>query len=487
MPLLLNCSCGKQLRVPDEFAGKRIKCPACSEVLTVPEPAAAAYAGSGVTARPSPSSAAPAGGAIRFSCSCGKVMQARAEFAGRNTRCPACQSTLTIPGSGDAGQGIRDGLPIARKGSLAEDYDDEAPMRRVRRRGGRKPPWLWAGLAAGLLLLIGGGIGAYFLLFRGKIAADMALVPGDAQGFVTLRAADVWKLDLTQKLIKQAPIPGGGDPAAILEQAAGVRPEDVERVTLVMMDLQQQPSFAIVAGTKAFSKQTILDKLSKGSGVAAKDAEHKGKKYQTTGPGTALYFVDDKTLVIGEEKNVQRCIDHQASPKEPTGNLRDALKTASGRTHVVAWFQVPKGALGPGMGGGMGGPMIGPGAAIQSFADLKDFTAAVDLGNTIAVDLTLGFSDSSKADAARKQIDEGVKQFKQAMPMLKPMLAAQAKDAGSLIDAGEKALNTLSVSRKGDGVGISFRMDINPDALVAALKPMINQPLMGRPAPFPKR
>src|SRR5262249_47996772 len=270
------------------------------------------------TARPALASTAAAGGMIRFSCNCGKMMQAKAEFAGRSTRCPACQSTLTIPRSGDAGQGIRDGLPIARKGSLAEDYDDEAPMRRVRRRGGRKSPWLWVGLAAGLLLLIGGGLGAYFLFFRGQIASDIALVPGDAQGFVTLRAADVWKLALTQKLVKQAPIPGGGDPAAMLEQAAGVRPEDVERVTLVMMDLKEQPSFAIVAGTKAFSKPTILDKLSKGSGVAAKDAEHKGKKYQTTGPGTALYFVDDKTLVIGEEKNVQRCIDHQASPKEPT-------------------------------------------------------------------------------------------------------------------------------------------------------------------------
>jgi len=132
----------------------------------------------------------------------------------------------------------------------------------------------------------------------------------------------------------------------------------------------------------------------------------------------------------------------------------------------------------------MGGAMMGP---MQSVADVKEFTAAVDLGNTISVDLTLGYSDSSKADAARKQIDEGVKQFKQAMPMLKPMLAAQAKDAGSLLDAGEKALNTLSVSRKGDGVGISFRMDVNPDALIAALKPMMNQAIMGQRAPFPKR
>ena len=29
MPILMNCTCGRQLRVPDDYAGRRIKCPAC--------------------------------------------------------------------------------------------------------------------------------------------------------------------------------------------------------------------------------------------------------------------------------------------------------------------------------------------------------------------------------------------------------------------------------------------------------------------------
>jgi WD40 repeat protein len=36
MAIALHCSCGKRLRVKDEFAGKRVKCPACGTVLTVP-------------------------------------------------------------------------------------------------------------------------------------------------------------------------------------------------------------------------------------------------------------------------------------------------------------------------------------------------------------------------------------------------------------------------------------------------------------------
>lgn len=41
MPVTLNCTCGKILRVPDEHAGKRVKCPACSAVISSapPEPA----------------------------------------------------------------------------------------------------------------------------------------------------------------------------------------------------------------------------------------------------------------------------------------------------------------------------------------------------------------------------------------------------------------------------------------------------------------
>ncbi|WP_020471655.1 hypothetical protein [Zavarzinella formosa] len=38
MPILLKCSCGRSLRVKDEAVGRRIKCPDCESVLTVPKP-----------------------------------------------------------------------------------------------------------------------------------------------------------------------------------------------------------------------------------------------------------------------------------------------------------------------------------------------------------------------------------------------------------------------------------------------------------------
>jgi rRNA maturation protein Nop10 len=35
MPIVIHCQCGRKMRVPDEYSGKRVKCPACGETQTV--------------------------------------------------------------------------------------------------------------------------------------------------------------------------------------------------------------------------------------------------------------------------------------------------------------------------------------------------------------------------------------------------------------------------------------------------------------------
>jgi hypothetical protein len=37
MPITFDCACGKTLRVPDVHAGKRVKCPACGSISSVPQ------------------------------------------------------------------------------------------------------------------------------------------------------------------------------------------------------------------------------------------------------------------------------------------------------------------------------------------------------------------------------------------------------------------------------------------------------------------
>lgn len=40
MPIKATCECGKSVAAPDQFAGKRVKCPGCGKAIVVPRPAA---------------------------------------------------------------------------------------------------------------------------------------------------------------------------------------------------------------------------------------------------------------------------------------------------------------------------------------------------------------------------------------------------------------------------------------------------------------
>lgn len=50
--ILLRCACGKSLRIPDEYAGKRVRCPACRNALVVSTDAAADRPGVPNTPKP---------------------------------------------------------------------------------------------------------------------------------------------------------------------------------------------------------------------------------------------------------------------------------------------------------------------------------------------------------------------------------------------------------------------------------------------------
>src|SRR5262249_31372631 len=88
MPVLVSCTCGRQLRAPDDAVGQRVKSPGRGPARPV----------SGADPTPPPAKRPSAlKGVVRFACTCGKQMQAKAEFAGRMTKCPGCGAELEIP------------------------------------------------------------------------------------------------------------------------------------------------------------------------------------------------------------------------------------------------------------------------------------------------------------------------------------------------------------------------------------------------------
>jgi ribosomal protein S27E len=83
--------CGGAFQANPELAGKRIKCPKCSQPLTIPNPNAAANSQS--------TNAAPqnAGQPIVAHCACGAGFKAPPHLAGQQVQCPQCRQPMMVP------------------------------------------------------------------------------------------------------------------------------------------------------------------------------------------------------------------------------------------------------------------------------------------------------------------------------------------------------------------------------------------------------
>jgi phage FluMu protein Com len=100
VPIVFDCPCGKTLRVADEHAGRRVKCPACHAVGLVPQPEPQfEVVEQAPPPPPKPTPRPPAfgpDGSIVFDCACGMALRVAAEQVGRRVKCPMCQAVSTV-------------------------------------------------------------------------------------------------------------------------------------------------------------------------------------------------------------------------------------------------------------------------------------------------------------------------------------------------------------------------------------------------------
>lgn len=106
MAINFTCShCQKPLRVKEELAGKKAKCPRCQKVVVIPDPTPAVpsvdvemLAAAALTEQP-PAPEAPAEPRfVDFTCSfCDEKVQVPAELAGKQAPCPSCRRIVKVP------------------------------------------------------------------------------------------------------------------------------------------------------------------------------------------------------------------------------------------------------------------------------------------------------------------------------------------------------------------------------------------------------
>jgi hypothetical protein len=188
MPITLNCSCGKILRIADEHAGKRVKCPACQGILS--SASAAPVAAPPPARSPSPKPAPPAFEVVEDEpppvVRGPSATRARADDDDDDGHGPRkAERTADAPRS----------KPAFRKRAEDDDDDEPRPRKKKRRRVSRRAgalggPDAWRRLgfiAGGALVLVvgvalawwgnsGEGRGATRLLIFGALLAIGGLI-----------------------------------------------------------------------------------------------------------------------------------------------------------------------------------------------------------------------------------------------------------------------------------------------------------------------
>jgi hypothetical protein len=194
-------------------------------------------------------------------------------------------------------------------------------------------PWR-RGLAGGLALLLGVAV-----LVAAKdeptktLPADLALVPGDAFAFFTIRVADLWQDEGTKQLrtefAKNYP-----DEYKAVEKSVGVPPADIERLTFAITKTpgpgDDGPVFAIlVTTTKPYDKAKLLAELV----PECKEQAHKGRTLHVLA-GAAVCPIDKTTFLMGALETVQEVLEKAG--KDADNPLSPALGLAAGKHHITA-------------------------------------------------------------------------------------------------------------------------------------------------------
>ena len=526
MPVLLNCECGRQLRVPDELVGRRIKCPACGTPQTV-EAAAPAKASADPARRPTLKTPPPddvpepASSGIRFSCDgCGRQIKARAEYAGRATKCPGCGTSLRVPVSASPSRTtspsrrfeetegrIRSEPPrrparparevpaveeveeVEELEAADESEEDDRPARRPKRRKGKgkakggssRRVWPWVAGAVGLLLLlVGGGIGGYLLYQRARGSDALATyIPADATAFSTMRVADLSKSDSVKGFLRQvAPnaLRGpNGDILANLEKEAGLKLADFEQVSFVISDPNNQDIWWIIATTV---NPYDRDRLLTNGGEKVEEATYQNKKYYYTTKNNrmALLFHDKRSFVMGPEPALKRCLD-LAARKDVSGPLADAIKEARGsKDHVFVAFAPPRAEMQKARDNAKT-PFF-DGTPYLPLLELRSGVVTINVpGGALDLTVRLSYPDAAKAQAAKDAAVKGIAYVNEsALPMLKVMIPGNADPKfGQSLDNVEATLKALAPQQSGDTVTLQIKLQISD------LENLIPRPAMAQP------
>jgi hypothetical protein len=292
-----------------------------------------------------------------------------------------------------------------------------------------------------LLVLAGGGAAGWYFLWgpgsRGYISSDLDLVPRDAAGLVSFRAADLWNGSVGEGF--KAWCKKLGMSVADVEEKIGISPADIERLTVILPSLDEEDrdsQWVILAFGKACDQAKVVKAL---LGKDVEERTHEGKTYHNAGDprNKAVYFVTDRIAVFGAPAIVKQVISKPRARTE--GALQAACKELEQKHLLVAALgRLPSKAR----------QKMAQGAPpalqkiVEGLDECQSTLLTVDEGTRLDFNLKLNFSDSAAARKFQTAAKGGLEE-------LKGLLQKELKAAAPRKDSPEReVLEMLEATAK---------------------------------------
>jgi hypothetical protein len=321
------------------------------------------------------------------------------------------------------------------------------------------PAWMLALVIIAAVLAVmpdGSGISSVSAAPTKELPADLALVPGNALGFASIRSADWWRLlgikDVHGQIFRDAPAE-----TRLAAKELDYWPPRIERLTFVLLPGPKQGAepclAAIVLTTEAYDPTRI-----RAYQPAAKEEKINGKSCYVA-DDKAFYPVDNTIFVVGQRFAVLTIADRAG--KKDSGALAPAL-AAVGQHHVAVGLRpAPLWALAD----------IELPPEAKSLIDLTKPDVAgltLDFGKEIKGELRLAYSDAQDVEDAAMLVRTAIMLARRGFPIVRKEIEDNKLAPGTMmkvVDELEPALKTAAIETRNKTVSVSLTLKVDQTIL----------------------
>ena len=313
-----------------------------------------------------------------------------------------------------------------------------------------------------------------------NLPPDLAAVPGNAIGFVHIRAADLWKCDALKdfrKMIEKA----GPKALQQFDDRFVPAPSTIDRITVFVLmpsDAGPEPPFVgLIACNQPFDRAKLFKSL------LPRGTEKKAgnKSFQADEDfDLAIHVLDDRTFAVATVSVMRRYLE---TPPTKENLLAPALQQAAGRHHLVIGLNaslLPNEAVAE----------LPP--PLQPLGRTKMASLSIDVGKDLAVDIRAHFADEAQAKSGEAALRAGLELARTALKGAKAQFEQQLqgkemKSPSPISELPEAALAVLAlggfetldefvkdlpVKRDGSELAVAARLPIGPYASVLGVAGM---------------